>query len=292
MTGEGGRIGEQNTSYRKGLVLGLTMAEAALLIIFVLLLLLAFTEFRRRALELAFQGQTPLSKSEVLQLRESQKQLASVGDALGVTESLPPDDFSRLVRVLVEQSKGGKGATALQEASKTLREMHQARDGIERRLQESGSDSAAEVARETERQEFRLANQDGQIKFLQRQLAAAGQGKGERPCWAQRSGVIDYLYDVVLVSNGIKMRVHENQNRARELALLPAPQVDPSEVLSEAQFYERTRPLFLYSLKQDCRFFVVVYDGTGPYEKALYKSHLRTVEGHFYKRLDDGRPPF
>lgn len=292
MTDVGGRIGEQNTSYRKGLVLGLTMAEAALLIIFVLLLLLAFTEFRRRALQLAFQNQTPVSKPELLQLRQSQEQLTSVGEALGVSESLPPDDFSRLVRVLVEQSKAANGTSALQEASKTLREMHLARDEMERRLRASGMDSTDEVAKDVERQEFRLANQDGQIKFLQRQLAAVGQGKGERPCWAQRSGIIDYLYDVVLVSNGIRMRVHENQGRARELSLLPAPQVNPTEVLSEAQFYERTRPLFLYSLKQDCRFFVVVYDGTGPYEKALYKSHLRTVEGHFYKRLDDGRPPF
>ena len=36
---------------------------------------------------------------------------------------------------------------------------------------------------------------------------AAGHGKGERPCWVQLDGTIDYLYDVVLTSRGIKMRL-------------------------------------------------------------------------------------
>jgi len=74
--------------------------------------------------------------------------------------------------------------------------------------------------------------------------------------------------------------------------LLPAPTVDPQEVLSESVFLARTRPLFQYSQQENCRFFVVVYDATASHEKPLYKSLLRAVEGHFYKRLDYGPAPF
>lgn len=51
-------------------------------------------------------------------------------------------------------------------------------------------------------------------------------------------------------------------------------------------------PLYDSSLVANCRFFVTVYDATGPAEKDLYKSLLRTVEGHFYKRLSLEPAPF
>jgi hypothetical protein len=70
------------------------------------------------------------------------------------------------------------------------------------------------------------------------------------------------------------------------------PRIDPSEILIPPEFLRRTRPLFNHSLAANCRFFVVIYDGTGPTEKELFKQLLLTVEGHFYKRLDRGIPPF
>lgn len=76
------------------------------------------------------------------------------------------------------------------------------------------------------------------------------------------------------------------------LKFVPMPVVDPIEVLSPAEFLRRTEPLYNHSLAANCRFFVVVYDSTGSMEKELYKHLLRTVEGHFYKRLDRGPAPF
>ena len=234
MMGSTGQIGEQNAAYRKGLVLGLTMAEVAILIIFVLLLLLALGEMRRTLALASFQGKTAVSDSELTELHSAKTQLAAVGAALGATNKLPPDDFSRLVRVLVEQSQKESGKTSLQDATQTLQEVHEARKMLEALLTDVSKDSTEDLGKSVEQEAFRLANQDGQIRFLQRQLAAAGGGKGERPCWAERDGTIDYLYDVVLVSSGIKMRLHQNESRDRELSLLPAPHVNAEEVLSEA----------------------------------------------------------
>jgi len=119
-----------------------------------------------------------------------------------------------------------------------------------------------------------------------------GQGKGERPCWVKPDGAIDYLYDVVLTSGGIRMREYALPHRLSERTKLPMPAVDFRETLTPSDFLRRTRPLFDRGLAENCRFFVVIFDATGFSEKLLYKGLLKTVEGHFYKRLDDGPAPF
>jgi hypothetical protein len=119
-----------------------------------------------------------------------------------------------------------------------------------------------------------------------------GLGKGERPCWVKPDGSIEYLYDVVLGSDGIRMREYRHEGRVHERSLLPMPKVSPDEVLSIGEFLRRTEPLFRYSEAANCRYFVVVYDDTGPTEKERYKELLRAVEGHFYKRLERGAAPF
>jgi len=121
-----------------------------------------------------------------------------------------------------------------------------------------------------------------------------GQGKGVRPCWVQPNGTIDYLYDVVLTSDGIRMKEYAHPSRAAERALLPMPAADPTETLSEQEFLTRTYPLYQRSQADNCRFFVWIYDGTGAQEKTLYKRLRRTVEGNFYinRNREDAAPPF
>jgi hypothetical protein len=161
---------------------------------------------------------------------------------------------------------------------------------IQTELRKSGL--SADQARKIEQQSFRISNQEGQLKLLQSKLEKAGLGKGERPCWVKPDGTIDFLFDVVLGSDGIRMRENVILERAKERALLPIPQTDPTQALTETEFLRLTSPLYNSSLAENCRFFVTVFDSTGPTEKELYKSHLRTVEGHFYKRLSNDRAPF
>jgi hypothetical protein len=104
--------------------------------------------------------------------------------------------------------------------------------------------------------------------------------------------VRDYLFDVVLTSDGIRMRENLFSTRTRERETLPLPATDPMETLSSSEFLRRTAPLYENSVAANCRFFVSVFDATGPAEKDRYKTLLRTVEGHFYKRLSLDAAPF
>ena len=280
------RIGDQNTAYRRGVVLGLTMAEAGILIIFVLLLLIGLETFRRENQAKAMEGLEAVDVERLRTLEESELAVTDIRHQLNMPDNTTPDEISRLVRALQEGTRSSDRQSTLQEVKRALAQMRAIRDQIEA---ESGSEA---LAQKVEQQSYQLSNQEGQLKRYEKQLNEAGLGKGGRPCWVKADGTIEYLYDVVLESDGIRLREYTYPERRRERALLPMPQVDPTEVLSPGEFLRRTEPLYNQSLAANCRFYVVVYDATGPTEKEHYKRLLRTVEGHFYKRLDRGRAPF
>lgn len=288
----GGRIGEQDAAYRKGLVLGLTMAEVGILITFVLLLLLAFSEFRRSDAMRQFQGKQAIDSAEVARLKAAEAVLDSVSQELGSDPADTTEDFVRLVRVLKQAAHSEHGQDQLAEARSALEEIRRAREEIRRAAEAAQTGRGEELAQVTEQQSYKIANQEGQLKITEKRLERLGQGKGERPCWVQPNGTIDYLYDVVLTSRGIRMREVALSSRAAERVRLPIATVDPAETLSPMTFLGRTAALYQRSKRENCRYFVTVYDATESFEKPLYKNLLRTVEGHFYKRLATSAAPF
>ena len=98
-------------------------------------------------------------------------------------------------------------------------------------------------------------------------------------------GTTQYIYDVTLGSEGIVVvdkALAEMERWSDETA-----SVEFDRVVSQSTFNEMTQPLYDWSDQNQCRFFVRVYDATAPFEKALYKEELNTVERHFYKFLAD-----
>ncbi len=281
------RIDDQYDAYRKGLVLGLTMAEVGILIIFVLLLLLVTTERERYSLL-----QNATSPSEIAALRERANTLAEASRLLGLTADAPPEDFVKLVRVAEEAVRRPEGESSLTEARQQLNEIRQARELIERTARAIAATGAASLADTVKGQAFRIANQEGQLASLQRKLASSGRGSGERSCWAKADGSPDFLFDVVLASEGIRMRDHANPSRSAERAQLPPLNTSAGVMMAEEAFRSVALPYFRHSVANNCRYFVVIYDATGAEEKTRYKNLLKTVEGYFYKRLDDGPAAF
>lgn len=285
-------IGEQNTAYRRGLVLGLTMAEVGILIIFILLLLLAFGEWRRERALAAQRNLVSISQSRLQSLEYSARIVEELAEAIGAGPNATPDEIKHLVEMVKAISATAGAKSMLAEAQAELAKLREVRQRLEKAAESADRSDGLSLPDRLEQQGFELANKEGQLRRYEQQLAEAGLGKGERPCWVRPDGTIEYLYDVVLTSAGIRMREYEYPNRTTERALLKMPQVDPAEFVAPSEFLTRTEPLYDQSVADNCRFFVVVYDGTESTEKELYKQLLRTVEGHFYKRLDRGTAPF
>lgn len=279
---EGHNVAEEAAAYRRGAVLGLTMAEAAILIIFVLLLLIGYQWWKQRVEKASNAGKTLVGAERLQSLEHAETLL----DGLKAELEAEPGASSEAIVRLVQRLKAAAGATDSETALAAVEKMQE----IEKALAERGG--SEELAKAVERQSFQIANQEGQLVRCEARLEGAGLERGERPCWANSDGSVDYVYDVVLSMNGIRMREYEHPNRSAQRALLSMPRVDPKVPLQENQFLKLTRPLYDESVKMKCRFFVVVFDGTDVTAKIRYKRLLKTVEGHFYKRLVDAPPPF
>jgi hypothetical protein len=276
------RIGEQHTAYRRGLVLGLTMAEVGILVIFILLLLLALG-----ALQLQRVVERAPTPERLEQLEASEAALRSIREAVGAGPAETPEEIQELVRAVSESAQSPQ-------AQHSLRAVRTARDEIERteeeirrvaqRLERGSSGGIAETVAQQSRD---LAIKEGQLQYAEQRLRAAlGQGAGARPCWVEADGSIVFLYDVILTSGGIRMKLREDVRHSARLDDLPLAAVDPATVLGPEEFRDQTRALYDYgrSDEHQCRFHVYVYDGTQTAEKERYKDLLRTVEGHFYKQ--------
>ena len=291
---DNGRIGEQHTAYRRGLVLGLTMAEVGILIIFVLLLLIALGLRRQHDMELQTADTVQISGARAGELNHAESSLAAISKAVGLRPNASPQDIERLVRIAQEAAASAEGTSALAKARGALADLEAAHDAIQRLARAASTDGGKSLADKMVAQESDLAIKEGQLKYYADRLAQFGQGKGERPCWVERDGTIVYLYDVILTSQGIKMRERLSPTFAAERTRLPLPKVDLKEVLDEQTFLKRTRDVYEYGQRDEkrCRFYVFVWDGTKVEEKPLYKHLLDTVEGHFYKqyKVKDGIP--
>ena len=44
-----------------------------------------------------------------------------------------------------------------------------------------------------------------------------------------------------------------------------------------------TKPLYMWSVENECRFIVRAFDLTDPADKDGYKRHMKALEGRFYK---------
>lgn len=278
------RIGEQNTAYRRGLVLGLTMAEVGILVIFVLLLLLALAAFDRRQ----YADAVPVPQERFDRLTASEQALQSINDAIGGAAADTPEEIQELVRAVSESAGSPQGQASLRAVRSALEEMKRTEEEIRRvaeRVEGSGGDGS--IADTVAKQSRDLAIKEGQLRYAEQRLHALGQGgAGARPCWVESGGNVVFLYDVVLTSRGIRMRLRENVAGSPRLADLALPPVDAGVTLTVDEFRTRTRGLYDYGRRPEnqCRFHVYVWDGTAAADKERYKDLLRTVEGHFYKQ--------
>ncbi len=294
-------IRDQEQGYRRGLVLGLTMAEIAVLVIFVLLLVLGalFARLAREAealqqritelearpeaiiQELARANETRrrlvLVEKEVAHLRELEQALESARPK-GTAKRPLPELFRELVLLRDAIIDAGIAATpdVLRQA---LTEAAKAKEALEAM---AGKDAAA-LAEENARLAREIENLKAQIANLRRQAQSGGRGLDHPSCWERPDGKAEYIFDVALTSRGLILRDRELPDFTADRATLPLAGFIFGNELTPERFLAMTKPLYRWSIDEKCRFVVRAFDTTGPTEKAIYKRHMGVLEQHFYK---------
>jgi hypothetical protein len=129
------------------------------------------------------------------------------------------------------------------------------------------------------------------LKNTEVQARRGGQGTERPACWTDpETGKPEYIFDVAMKTNSLRLRQNEVVERGREGATLPLSEIKFDKDVRFQDFRQMTRALFTWGENEGCRFFVRVFDVTKPHEKGQYKLALRTVGEHFYYYEELGRP--
>jgi hypothetical protein len=301
----------QDRYYRRGLVLGFTMAEIMILILFAILMALGATIFSKdkqmRDLAQAFGANAVESARLIQEIKHAfpnaqtiDEQFKEIRMAIQNSKELETvkreleklrnelESYKEL-KTLLEKAKNSKQSTAEEVAQdatlgREVKEFAQSQtppispNDVKSALQalNSSTDLVSKnnaLAKENE-------TLKGQLLNLTQRLG--GRGTEYPPCWVAPNGKPDYIFDVALKSNGYIIRDRKLPHRQEEQALLPIQQITFDSEISVGTFSRQTEALLNWSKDHNCRFFVRIYDLTGQQEKDNYKLKERILQQSFY----------
>jgi len=249
------RLFADRRSYRKGLALGMTVAEIFSIIVFVLLLVLAMHVG-------AVQGELDEAKNA----RESFSEEMLQGDTMSV-------DLNTLNWVEHYEFVSEK----LHEADSLINELETALD--EGDLVDL--DSVLVVVRDSVRGyakafgDLPLPNGDNDVRD--------GDG-GPPPCWDDADGNPEYLFEVTLQDAGFVLReVASPANQQDVEAMERISGVAENTLYTPSEFLAITRSIYNLSRERECRFWVRPVDETGS-SKEIYKERGDQLGQRFYYR--------
>jgi hypothetical protein len=302
--------------FRRGVVLGLTMAEALLLLIFLLMLILAVKlkdqsshiaalEQEKAAAQSSLAALQPifdkLSKSQKFDITQDyqrvQQQLdlanAKLKDAELTTEmirraaaalpNLKPEEAAKAL--LTQAAIGQQALDAAHKLNpdlppeKAVQALIDAANIGQALAQSSGAPSDLLAAAGACRSD--LQSCQNQTTYLNQRLNAKTGGFDLPPCWVDRAGKIQFIFDVALQDDGIWVDDIAVAGREADRGKLPLDRVRLRQNLDRSEFAAAFAPLLAWSNQRGCRFYVRLYDDMKTGDRAEYKALRGTVEGYF-----------
>lgn len=277
-----GEVKREERSYRRGLVMGLTMAEVLVLVVFCLLLLMGRT--------FAVAGVDQTHRRDFAELRDA------LEEASGRTVTRPiPNDFLELVRTgRRAYDKMTKAGVA--EPSKEVDDVVEVGLEVSRALgantmnkpETAAAREFVNSAAAAYKRALKSAPHGSAAIWLENLIKCAGTCGGNGlvfpPCAKNPDGTAALIFTTMLGSESITIHDNRIPSLEAERQSWPTQAIRFDEPLSREAFLEQTLPMFEWSVGRTCRFVVDVKDETEASEKMVYKARLRTVEQHFYKR--------
>ena len=251
---------------RRGVVLGLTIAEIILLILFALLLAMTGILIKRQiAVKAEYEAQASARVMTQILTPEISGKLQAM--KIDLTQ---PGGEERLLAILnaaqsVTSLKKTKDSSALEQACQA---------GLE--LQNALGDNLNLV-------DFtKLAKQLSQdLANLRIEAQRSIDATIAPPCFDKTKGDPSvYIYDLQVTPTGIIMTntVPEKYRNRFEADFKKPPPVN--KVLSDSEFQAATKPFITYGKKNQCKFYVKVYDETEG-NKDKFRKSLKVIEDQF-----------
>jgi len=296
--------------FRRGVVLGLTMAEALLLLILGVRLKtqnthIAELEKQRDAAQSTLVALQPaldkLAKSQKFDITKDyirvQQQLADanarlkdaelsvdlVQQAAAATPDMTPEEATRALL-----NEAAIGRQALDAAHRFAPDMPP--EAAVQALVDAATignafaksnGSAPDLLAAAGACKADLQSCTNQRTFLNQRLTAKTGGFDLPPCWVDNKGKIQYIFDASLTDAGIYVEDKSVAGREADQEKLPLSGARFDAKLSTAEFAAAFAPLLRWSDQHGCRFYVKLYDEMREGDRAEYKTLRGTVEGYF-----------
>lgn len=269
------KVLSQDRAYRRGLVLGLTMAEIMVLILFALLLLLAAA--------LGPLKNDIVKKEDIINARDERIIVLEnlLGDILrGNRSGITIDDIVQQIKrqegniaklqAEIERLKpyedGGEALkTIVQEISRNAKEKPTTQQIVDRITQ------VAQLIKDNE-------TLKGQNVQLSRQIKVSGRGNEFPSCWVTPDGKTESIFELVISDTGIRIIDRSLPHRVEDKSQLPLSAVRYDAELPHYEFQTVLRPLYQWSIDHRCRFYVII--ASSEYSAPI--SLVNAVNGFFY----------
>ena len=302
--------------FRRGVVLGLTMAEALLLLIFLLMLILgirlktqsthiAELEKQRDEAQSTLVAMQPvfekLSKSQKFDITRDyvrmKQQLADANARLKDAElsvdlvqqaaALAPDSATPEEATKAILKEAAIGRAALDAAQRFQPDLPPEKAvsalinaaTIGQALKSGGTPDALLAAAGACMADLQSCK--NQTTYLNGKLNGKTGGFDLPPCWVDNRGKIQYIFDASLTDAGIYVEDKSVSGREDDQDKLPLDHARYGEPLGPGEFATEFSPLLKWSNDHGCRFYVRLYDDMRDGDRAEYKELRGTVEGYF-----------
>jgi len=303
---------------RRGLTLGLTLAEVLLLLLFVVMLALGA---RMMTMEREQQTARAIFERENAQLRRANADLtsalhglraigsnvdslkaadAAVATAVEIDPNNPAEVLVRAVatlkrlgtdtrpdqvRPLSDMLSDSEKLKALDKAIGLATQLNpndpaEALTRAAAVLSRLGADTTPEEVMPIQ-QILSMSSKLDRAVSERDNLMHTGNGLTYPSCWRTAEGKTEYMFDITIQDGGLIAR-NATPSRAGDPALQLVAGVARNELIGESAFRSGTAELFNYSKGQNCRFYSIVRDDTGPKSKVRYKELRSMVENRFY----------
>jgi FtsZ-binding cell division protein ZapB len=147
------------------------------------------------------------------------------------------------------------------------------------------ADAAATSLREenNELQRRLAALVDEKEKLQREKTALVRSGNLDFPsCWTNQQGETEFLLEVTIKDSAVIVRDIAPASRQSDANLRLLVRLPRNAEIRPDTFRAAVAPLYRWSVREKCRFFVQMQDGTSETSKEIYKKARQMVEGVFY----------
>ena len=294
---------------RRGLILGLTLAEVLLLLLFLLLLVLSSQiktwRDRYEQLDGTLEELKPLQEAvtaggalDVKNVQELVTRFQNLQNSEREISRLKAENADLAKQSELVKSLGGVSDSKLRDVTSAIKRaaeidpndppaaLKRALDVIERLGTSTRPDQVRPLSEMTAGPELeqKVASLEADREQIRRErdnlMRGPGNGLTYPSCWTTATGQTEYIFDVTLSDAGVRVR-NATAARANDKAWGIVGPFARDTTINENVFIGATKKLFEWSKGQNCRFYTIVRDATGS-SKARYKHLQQMVQGNFY----------